>query len=247
MADKLYLPAISGIIKPRHNPTNFDAYIEAQHKADEGYAKIERERLIQERTANLQQWDQSLAERWKGSSLTKIKNPAAAEIIELIDKHGQGSVFITGNAGAGKTFISYGVIRRYIGKGWTSYPQVKVVSEESIMGLGFMGFEGRHKLEKLLDRKYNTYFFDNVGERRGYDRAKEMPIWERIIDHIYSNSLNAVFASNYALEGFLGHFSDSGQSKLRSMIGQRCVAINGANNSIDSTDLGARMPAPHKR
>lgn len=238
MKDEVYLSAVdSGLVKPKNNPTDFDSFKKFQNEIEERYSRVEKERIIRERQSNLEQWDNSLPPRWKGASLAKMNNPAAEKALNIIKNDGNGGFFITGNAGSGKTFLSYAIIRKYIGKGWTTFSQVKIVSEESLLGLGYMGFEGRSRFEKMFDRRYNTYFFDNVGEKETYDNKREIPLWERFIDHIYSNSLNAIFTSNYDIDSFANVLSDSGRAKFEALIGNRIIEINGTRSSQNRNNM----------
>lgn len=227
MNDDIFFSAnSSGLLKPKNNPTDFDSFKQFQEELDGRYSRVELERIIRERQSNLKLWDSNLPERWQGASLSKMTDPAAEKALKMIGTGNHGGFFITGDAGSGKTFLSYAIIRKYIGKGLTTFSQVKIVSEESLLSLGYSGFEGRSRFEQLFDRKYNMYFFDNVGEKDRYDNNREIPLWERLIDHIYSNSLYTVFTSNYDLNGFSSILSDSGQAKFDSLVGDRIIEIN---------------------
>lgn len=229
MSDNIFHDAIeSGDFKfIKHNPTNHEAFRTFEKELNKRYSKVERERVIRERSANLKKWDASLPERWRGASLSKIQNPAAQEALQILKERGKGSFFVYGDAGAGKTYLSYAIIRKYIGAGLTTFSQVKILSEESILGLAYTGFEGRSKFEKIFDSKYKVYLFDNVGERDTYDSKKETPLWERLIDHIYNNSLYAVFTSNSTASNFSEILSDSGQAKFSHLVSQRTIRVKG--------------------
>lgn len=210
-----------------HNETDFESFRKFQQDIDKRYSKVERERTIRERSKNLEKWDNSLPERWRGASLSKIHNPAAEVALNIIKEKGKGSFFVNGNAGSGKTYLSYAIIRKYIGSGWTTFSQVKIISEESILGLAYTGFEGRSRFEKMFDDKYKVYLFDNVGGREHYDTKKETPLWERLIDHIYNNSLYAIFTSNDSALNFSEILSDSGQAKFSHLISGRTIEVRG--------------------
>lgn len=226
--DKLHNAIESGDFKfANHNETDFDAFRKFQSDIDKRYSKVERERTIKERSANLEKWDNSLPERWRGASLSKIQNPAAGKALEVIKDQGKGSFFVYGDAGSGKTYLSYAIIRKYIGAGLTTFSQVKIISEENILGLAYTGFEGRSRFEKLFNDKYKVYLFDNVGGREVYDTKKETPLWERLIDHIYNNSLYAIFTSNETASNFSEILSDSGQAKFSHLISNRTIQVKG--------------------
>lgn len=225
MSDRLFLVPIDDGSYGKNNPTDFESFKKFQNEIDEKYSKVELERVITERKLNLEQWDDSLPQRWRGASLSKMSHPVSKDVLKSV-KSGGRAFFITGGPSGGKTFLSYAILRKFIGGGVTTLSQIKITSEDSFLGFGFMGFEGRAKLEQLFDSKYNTYFFDSVGEKDVYDQRREIPIWERIIDHIYSNSLNVIFTSNFSLKSFAKLLSESGQAKLESLIEGREFEIN---------------------
>lgn len=216
----------------KHNETDFERFNKFQNEIDKRYSELEKKRILRERIQSLKKWDESLPERWRGASLSTIENPAAKESTEIINNLGKGSFFMTGDAGSGKTYISYAIVRKYIGKGWTSRSQVKILSEESMLNLAYTGFEGKSKFEKLFDSRYNVYIFDNVGERDEYNVVKEVPLWERMIDHIYNNSLSAIFTSINSPIVFSNLMSDSAQAKFSHLISERIVNVKGSRTPV---------------
>lgn len=209
-----------------HNETDYDAFKEFQKNIDEKYSEIERKRLVAERKHSLEVWDNKTPERWRGASLSKIANPAAAEVLDLIKEHGYGSFFLSGDAGSGKTYIGYAIIRKLIGAGIGSFSNTLITSEDSIVNLAYTGFDGRNKFEKLLDSKNTIYLFDNVGSRDKYNLDKEGLLWEQLIDHIYSNSLYAIFTGPYSLKEFSEILTESGKAKLLSIVNGRSVSVS---------------------
>lgn len=245
--DNMFLSAAnSNLVKPKSNPIDYEAFRKFQKDLDKRYSKVERERIIRERQSNLEQWDNSLPDRWKDASLSKMNNPAATKALDIIDNKGEGSFFINGSAGSGKTFLSYAIIRKYIGKGWTTFSQIKVISEESMLGYGYTGYIGRGEFEKMFNPIYNTYFFDNVCEREDYDPKREIPLWERIIDHVYTNSLHAVFTSNQSVDAFGSILSESGQSKLETLIEHRTIQINGTRKFTNAQNRNTNRASNKK-
>lgn len=223
----------------KHNATDYERFKKFQEEIDERYSAVEKKRILKERVNSLRKWDESLPERWRGASLTSIENPAAKEATKIINELGKGSFFMTGDAGSGKTYISYAIVRKYIGKGWTSLAQTKIISEESMLNMAYTGFEGKNKYEKLFDNRYNVYIFDNVGEREEYNVVKEIPLWERIIDHIYNNSLSAIFTSLNSPMGFADLMSDSTQAKFSHLISERIIQVKGSRTPILNNDISS--------
>lgn len=222
----------------RHNETNYDNFRKFQEEIDQRYVVLERERIIKERKNNLLKWMDKLPERWKDASLAKIikdrqdndkSAEAAIKINEIISSSGKGSFYLSGQASSGKTYLAYAVARKYITKGWTTPSQVMIISEESMLNLAHSGFSGRDRFEKLLSSQYNMYIFDNVGEKEQYDPAKEISLWERMIDHIYNNSLSAIFTSTFPLEDFTENMSESIQAKMVHLVDGRTINVYGSS------------------
>lgn len=229
-----------GYVVKKHNETDYDNFRKFQEEIDQRYVVLEKERIINERKNNLLKWMDKLPERWKDASLAKIikdrkdddrSAEAATRINEILSSDGKGSFFLSGQASSGKTYLAYAVARKYITKGWTTPSQVKIISEESMLNLAYSGFIGRDRFEKLLDDQYNMYIFDNVGEKEQYDPVKEISLWERMIDHIYNNSLSAVFTSTFPLENFTDNMSESIQAKMIHLVDGRMIEVYGSSHN----------------
>lgn len=225
----------------KHNETDYDNFRKFQEGIDQRYVTLERDRIINERKKNLLKWMDSLPERWKDASLAKIikdregegrSAEAATKINEIVASSGKGSFYLNGKASSGKTYLAYAVARKYITKGWTTPSQVKIISEESMLNLAHSGFTGRDRFERLLNPQYNMYIFDNVGEKERYDPVKEISLWERMIDHIYNNSLSAIFTSTFPLENFTDNMSESIQAKMTHLVDGRVVEVFGSSSPI---------------
>lgn len=206
----------------KHNPTDFDSFRRFQEELDERFSKTEEDRGKRERKANLAKWSEMVGTRWAGATLKTIENEAVQDVVRLIKEHRKTSFWITGESGSGKSYLAYAIIRSYIGFGWTTPSQVERISEEVLLGMASTGFEGMARFNKLLAPKNKIYLFDGVGSKHTYtDREKQL--WEQLIDHIYTNSLVAIFTSNKPAEDFGCHLSDSGNSKLEHLVRDREV------------------------
>jgi hypothetical protein len=186
-----------------HNETNYDTFKDFQSSINSKFTKIEKEKSRRERIKNLKTWDENLVSRWSGASLGKIDNPAAKQILEIIGKDGFES------------------------SGYVSPSQIKIISEETIMGYALTGFEGRARFDELFDSKYKVYLFDNVGSKEEYNKRREVPFWEQLMEHIYSNSLVAIFTSNEEPQSFAGILNESGESKFSHIIADRVIEVIG--------------------
>lgn len=223
-----------------HNKTDFDSFKEFQKSVDQKFEKIEEKNSKEERRNHLKIWDESLAPRWRGASLAKIDNPASLQARKTLAKNNVESFFINGDPGAGKTYLGYAILRRYIGTGHVSPSQIKVISEEKIMSYALTGFEGRAKFDELFKPKYKVYLLDNVGAKQDYDVRREIPFWEQLIEHIYSNSLTAIFTSNGSPSSFAQILNDSGNSKFRNLVSGRVLTVTGDRvPEIDEDEMGS--------
>lgn len=209
-----------------HNPTDYESFHAFNDDINKVYEKVEKENSRRDRAKFLEAWDNSMPDRWRGASLARIKNPAAAAALDLI-KQGKGNFFITGSSGAGKTYLAYAIIRRYIGVGWVTPSRVKIISEETILSYATSGFEGKYKFDKLFDKRYTLFLIDNVGMKAQYDTRRELPMFEQLLDYIYNNSLFVIFTSNNSAASFSNVLTESGASKFTHLIAGRTIEIKG--------------------
>lgn len=211
---------------PKNNPTDYERYFELQKSIDEKMEKVNRDRTIMERKRNLVKWEQSLPVRWRGASLTKINTEAAKIVASKIKKYPNGSFYFKGEPGSGKTYLAYASLRRFIGSGFTTPSRIKIIGEDTILGYAKEGFRGRDQYNKLFNPIYNVYVFDNIGNQEVYDE-KEISLLEQLIDHVYSNSLTAIFTSTVPAIKFASILSGSTKSKLSFLIEDRAIKVQG--------------------
>lgn len=219
------------------NPTDYERFFQLQKNIDKNMEEINKERIIQERKRNLYKWSQSLPSRWRKASLKSIDSLASNLVEEKIKEHPNGSFYFKGGAGVGKTYLAYAVLRRYIGMGKTTPSRIKIVSEETLLGYAKEGFRGRDQFNKLFDNIYDVYVFDNIGSKEFYDE-KEISFWEQLIDHVYTNSLTAIFISTLPASRFSKILSASNRSKLSFLIENRIITVDGKKNNhyLDEVD-----------
>lgn len=207
-----------------HNDRDYNSFNDFQSNINERFEKLENDRSLRERKKNLRMWDKSLPERWSGARLSKIENPAAKKAMKIIRDNEFASVFVQGEAGSGKTYLSYAIARKFIEKGWVTPSEIKIISEENLMSIPKMGFSGQANLEKLFSAQYKLYIFDNAGSRDNYD-SKEGPIWEQLIDHIYTNSLVAIFTSPSSARIFADKLTDTAESKFKHLVHRKVITM----------------------
>ena len=209
----------------KHNETDFEGFKDFAREIDSRFSAIEAKREKAERIAALEQWDRELPDRWRDARLNLIKKPVVKKISEALEKNMRGSYFLTGVSGAGKTFVAYALVRRLIGKGVTTSPQIKMISEGVLLNWANRGFKGADMLGQLLDDRYKLYFFDGIGTLSDAESEKVAPLWEQLLDHIYSKDLVSIFTSSDELDRFARTLSHSGETKLRTLIGDRALTV----------------------
>lgn len=217
----------------KHNETDYTGFKDFQKDVDERFSKIELKRERTERISNLEKWDKSLPDRWKDAKLNLIEKPVVAKLVKALTDDPSGSIFLTGESGAGKTYVAYAVVRRMIGHGTVSTSQIKMVSESVIYNWASRGFQGQDQLDQLLNPNYKLYLFDGIGTLDEREAAKVASLWEQILDHIYTNDLTAIFTSADDLERFVANLSPSGETKLRTLVEKRTFTVE-SDGSISS-------------
>lgn len=209
----------------KHNDTDYEKFKDFSKGLDERFTSIEARREKSERVAALEKWDRELPERWSDAKLTLIKKPVVKKIIAALEAHPRGSFFLDGASGAGKTFVGYALVRRLIGQGVATPSQIKMISESVLLNWASLGFHGAKMIDQLLDSRYKLYIFDGIGTLDEKQVLKVTPLWEQIIDHIYSKDLVAVFTSADDLDRFCEAFSPSGETKLRTLVKDRAFTV----------------------
>lgn len=231
-----------------HNPTDFNAFREFQKNLDSKYENYEHEKTRKEILNNLKKWEAMLPPRWSSAILSQVRPPAdeaATEIKEIFKNRGNTSLFLKGESGVGKTYLAYAAVRRCIGKNWVGPSQVKIISEEALLGFAAAGFDGQARFNELLKPQYTLYLIDGIGSRNTYS-VKELQLWEQLIDHIYSKSLTVFFTSTNAASVFSGALSDTAESKLDHLIGESIVTVRGDKRKLKKSEDGRQSSSDSK-
>lgn len=211
----------------KHNETDYDAYRRHQAKLEARHRKLEEDRTQNEIKANLDKWDAVHDGRWSGAELSRIDNPAAVKASELIAKHDFASMFVHGEPGSGKSYLSLAIARRFIAKGLIRPSQVKIISEASLLNLSsFNSGDNTERLGQLLKPQYRLYIFDNVGAKNHYTDYGQS-VWEQVMDHIYMEDLAAVFASTGSPKMFSEKLTDPAASKFTHLVDGRIIHMKG--------------------
>lgn len=209
----------------KHNDTDYEKFKEFSKGLDERFTSIESRREKAERISALEKWDNELPDRWSDAKLSHINKPVVKKIMTALKGNPRGSFFLDGASGTGKTFVAYALVRRLIGQGIATPSQIKMISESVLLNWSSLGFDGSKKIDQLLDSRYKLYIFDGIGTLDERQVLKVTPLWEQIIDHIYSKDLVAVFTSADDLNRFCESFSPSGETKLRTLVKDRAFTV----------------------
>lgn len=209
----------------KHNDTDYESFKDFSKGIDERFASIEARREKAERIAALDKWDRELPDRWREAKLNLIKKPVVEKILKALEVNPRGSFFLKGASGAGKTFVAYALVRRLIGKGIATPSQIKMISESVLLNWASRGFKGADMLEQLLNERYKLYIFDGIGTLSDSEAEKVAPLWEQILDHIYSRDLIGIFTSSDDLDRFAETLSPSGETKLRTLVRGRDLVV----------------------
>lgn len=209
----------------KHNETNYSDFKDFQKDIDDRFSRIELKRERAERISNLEKWDKSLPDRWRDAKLSLITKPVVKKIQKALEENDRRSFFLTGESGAGKTYVAYALIRRMIGHGVISTSQIKMISESVIYNWASRGFQGQDQLTQLFNPNYKLYLFDGIGTLDEREAQKVASFWEQILDHIYTNDLTAIFTSADDLERFVENLSPSGETKLRTLVANRTFEV----------------------
>lgn len=212
-----------------HNKTDFSAFKEAQRK-DRERSEIRYKRRMKEVIAeNLKNWEDSITNRWKEADLKTVDTKQGEKIIDSIDKHGLCSFYFYGNTGIGKSYHAYAIIREYIRRGYFAPSQAVILNEGQMLDWVNTGFEGRNKLNSVLNDRHKFFFFDDIGRGSIGTQDKRNALWDRVMDYVYSKDVAFVMTSNFEIKELTDNFSDASFDRLMLETHQRRIRFSGDN------------------
>lgn len=220
------------VIVVSHNKTDYEAFRNHQKKIDARFENFEKEQNKRNRLKNLFIWDEKTLPRWKGASLSKLRyKDLANKILDTIKKNNDlVSFFVTGEPDSGKTYIAYSIFRRYIGLGWLQPSEVKIITEDDLISIASIGWEGNSKFNDFLNPKYKAYFFEDVGIKNNYSEKMQY-FWESLINHVYKNSLVTIFTSSGTVTNFMDILNQTSESKFKKIINNNNIQLKSVSNS----------------
>lgn len=221
----------------KHNTTDYSSFADFQKRLNGTYAQYEAKKRAEVIDEMIREWESRLPSRWRSASLAGIKNDAAREVERILSEKGPGSFFIRGENQAGKTYLAYAIARSYIKTGIVTPSQVKTINEVNLMKLPKLGFTGHQRLDEMMRSNTKLYIFDDVG-RSSYDDMG-LAIWEQMLDHIYSNSLMALFTSPGSSASFFDKLSTTAASKFQHLVENRSIIMY---RDEETTELGDWTP-----
>ena len=111
-----------------------------------------------------------------------------------------------------------------------------MLSEEYLLSLARLGFSGQEKFNnEVVKNKYKLYIIDNVGGRESYSKI-ESPLWEQLIEHIYSKDLAVIFTSAHSAASFAEKLPGTSRSRLSYLVSENIISMRGKNNIPELQD-----------
>lgn len=202
----------------KNNKVDHNAFKSFVSELDPTYNELERKRMQLECKQNLKDWLSKLPTPWQQANLTDINLDVAKKADQILKTEGMSSFFIQGKENSGKTYLSYAILRRYVGKGWATPSQIKFMTEQELMSMSYTGFLGKQEFNELLNSDYKVFVIDDVGTCSKYRLDQELLLWQRFVEHVYSKGLTIILTSAHSLSAFVGKLSASSRVKLESML-----------------------------
>lgn len=219
------------IERVNHNPVDHSGFRNYLKQVNKTYKSLERERIYEERMSNLRSWLRKLPSPWNHANLTGMRGDAPRIVNQILsDSKKPQSFYFYGASGSGKTFLTYALLRRYIGHGWASPSTVKIMSEQELLSMAYTGYIGKREFNQMLETGYMVFVVENVGTAAQYTPEKELLFWDRFVDYIHDNRILLVLSSPYKFDNFLKKLSTSSQVKLRSIMESNTVFLSSSDN-----------------
>lgn len=220
-----------------HNKSDYENFRKVQEFINENqreFAQANRKVMAKERIAY---WDRVTPPRWVGSSLTKTDflSPYRESIMEhLRNFQREPSIYLYGPPGCGKTSGAYAIFRQMVGAGLVSPSQVVRVTEPQLAEMASSGFQGRDKLNALLDSHFEGLIIDDIGAIGAYD-SKMQAVVDTVISHVYDSSIPTVLCSTAPPHKWVNTLAVSTGPKAETMC-QQLVTMGPSATSLPADD-----------
>lgn len=187
--NKYYKTNISKeFLNPIHNKVDYESYKDFQQEIYHKYSEKNKQIAILDKKKVLISWLESVPKRWENAQYSKLSPMIKTKISNIFKEYHVGSLYVYGDNKDLRVSIIYSIIRKFIENSKISPHEIKVISEDNLIGLIRKGFDGQKELEKIFDKKYKMYFLQDIGEREVYTDS-QMDIIQRLINHCYDNNL----------------------------------------------------------
>lgn len=208
----------TGLGKARHNPADVESFEKFRTSLLSKYDRLSKEREREAALRNVRSWVEGLPPRWKDANLNtiEVESVTVEKVCESISR-GVRSFYIVGNAGAGKTFLAYAILRRLIGIGEVSPSRILVISEPDILRYVRAGFDGQKEIEKILSRQYDVILFDDAGSKKTYNDSYDTPILGLFFSRIYNNNTSVIVTSSLPVERYGSMLGEQTEARLENM------------------------------
>lgn len=221
----------------KHNKTDYDSFRNFQDVLNKRYEIVEADKRKEQINNNIKKFNRDVPQRWRDKKLSlNAKNALREHDLSYND-----SFYFYGDNDDDKRILSYLIAKKMLKTGLLMPSNIKIFSEEYMLGFARIGYEGNQKFNDLLGKTNKLYIIHDVGSRDTYDADREGLLWDRLIDHVYSNSLQVILCGTNDYQNFYEILSNVGKGKLKSLVGDNVIFLGNQpiidrNDSFDTVD-----------